>query len=1136
MLPSSALILLLCLAAQTRSGLDVDAPGFAARFDSGTLVQLADVDGAQYVVPPKEAVGLGVHTLSGEFHADAAEGPGRLGPDGTAVQHCAGFHGLDGVSAECEVSLDMEAGEVVIRQVVRPAANAEGRPAVGGSGEVGRPAPSAPQPAPSAVGPAPTTSKAAGVWGVSWSIGRIPLEFAILVPGNSGIRLTADSPGRRHQFDYPIGWEAQLVVVEGPDRGFYVWADDARGRFKRLVVERHRDGWQLTLVTINAAPFDELTSCESVPWRLGVYRGDWRVAARRYRDWMTQQFQPVPIERQKPAWVGDVRGMVIMGMDQTMLAELAKRLDPAQTMLYIPSWRSAGYDRDYPTYDAPFDALEPFVKRAHALGFRVMLHVNYFGVDPKHPLYEKFERYQVRDPWGDHDRQWWIWDRAEPEIRFAYINPACRAWREYFVGQMAALCRRYEIDALHLDQTLCIYNDHNGLIEGESMIDGNLALHRELREALPEVALSGEGLNEVTCRYEAFAQRHAWGVNHADGTWSRRPLSCAHPISSYLFRPYTVINGYLGCAPPTQGQLYAAWNEAYEHWGVIPTLKPELAQLRAPTGFSRQFFDEAAFWLGNRLEIDLEAPWPADVAFPFRTADGRRAVRTTDGRFVCQAASPLKPEAQARGQDESPLAGASGSSGIEISRTISGVGQVATSGTIPDWRAYDEQRLLGLDPEHWYPCFDQPRDPDAFHVAALPDDVICDGVIARDQVAVFRSRSRQSVVADLVTKIDDATCGSRPFDGEATEWLGPGTAADGGSFADQGDGVLAAHPPWKAAWKDPATGAARSGGTGVAYARFRVDLPAAPQLLLVSQVALATGAMKPERSDGVTFRMAVSAGSTQLDTQLHHASEDAQRIALDITPLAGQAATVELSVDPGPKRSASYDWARWTRPRIERHGQQEAAVGFGGHGDHSIAVDGRGVQPIRHADGLLWVDALQPGSVFLLRQPPPTISLPANLADLPRTVVFLDDSGRELARPEHAAVRPERLTVGGVTKAGLFVHPPDHGRTIAYLAIALPQEPVQLSCAIGLRDGAESEGAVFAVEANGRELARRRMLPGAWEPLSADLSEWSGQRVVLSLVTDSDGPFNCDWACWGEPTLRTGHPEPQGTLPLSHSR
>ena len=64
-----------------------------------------------------------------------------------------------------------------------------------------------------------------------------------------------------------------------------------------------------------------------------------------------------------------------------------------------------------------------------------MLHVNYFGVDPKHPLYEQFERYQVRDPWGDHDRQWWIWDRAEPEIRFAYINPACRRGASILCGR-----------------------------------------------------------------------------------------------------------------------------------------------------------------------------------------------------------------------------------------------------------------------------------------------------------------------------------------------------------------------------------------------------------------------------------------------------------------------------------------------------------------------------------------------------------------------------------------------------------------------------------------------------------------------------------------------------------------------------
>jgi len=381
----------------------------------------------------------------------------------------------------------------------------------------------------------------------------------------------------------------------------------------------------------------------------------------------------------------------------------------------------------------------------------------------------------------------------------------------------------------------------------------------------------------------------------------------------------------------------------------------------------------------------------------------------------------------------------------------------------------------------------------------------------------------------LVEWIDQATCGSRPFNGEPSEWLGQGSADDGGSFTDQGDGVLAAHPPWKAVWKDPSTAAARSGGTGVAYARFRVDLPAASQLLLVSQISLTRGAMEPNRSDGVTFRMAARAGATQLETQCHHASEELQRIELDITSLAGQTATVELAVDPGPKRLASYDWARWTSPRIEQHGQRPAAVGFVGEHDYRIAVDRRGLQPIRRAGELLTVDVLQPGSVFLLRQPPPETRLPVNLADQPRIVVFLDDSGRELVRPEHAAVRREPLTVGGVTKPGLFVHPPNHGRTIVYLPLAMPPQPAQLTCAVGLRDGSKSEGVVFAIEANGVQRARRRMVPGAWETLSADLSDLAGKPIILSLVTDSDGPFHCDWACWAEPTVRPIAPPPAGS-------
>ena len=68
-----------------------------------------------------------------------------------------------------------------------------------------------------------------------------------------------------------------------------------------------------------------------------------------------------------------------------------------------------------------------------------MLHVNYFGVDPLHALYKRFEPYQVRDAWGTHEKQWWVWPPEKPDIRFAYINPACKAWRECFVAAMVQL-------------------------------------------------------------------------------------------------------------------------------------------------------------------------------------------------------------------------------------------------------------------------------------------------------------------------------------------------------------------------------------------------------------------------------------------------------------------------------------------------------------------------------------------------------------------------------------------------------------------------------------------------------------------------------------------------------------------------
>ena len=1004
-----------------------------AVFSGGHLSSLEDDTGHPYLQPATGRGGTAIHRT------------------GTTHYASDGFDQLGDAKADCSLKVDELTGDVIFRQECS------------------------------------TSEK--GVWGLSWSIGRIPLDHSIIVPGRSGIRLTAEAPGRQHQFDYPLGWEAQLVIVEGPNRGFYVWAEDVQGRFKRLVVQRDDDGWLLRLITINYAPFDELQHCQSVAWHLNVYQGDWRVPARRYRDWAEKHFCPTPIERRKPAWVKHVRAMVIMGMNGQMLETLAERLDPAQTVVYVPSWRAAGYDRDYPVYDQPHAQLKPFVELAHQLGFRVMLHVNYFGVDPLNSLYGEFEPYQVRDPWGNHEKQWWLWTRAEPEIRFAYINPALKAWRDRFTAAMVQLCRDYRIDALHLDQTLCIFNDHNGLIEGQSMIEGNLALHRQLREALPEVALSGEGLNEITYRHEAFAQRHAWGLNHADGTWDRRWLRLAHPVSSYLFRPYTTINGYLGVAPPTDGQLYAAWNEAYEHWGVIPTLKPDLQQITGPTGFSRQFFDEAAFWQQQRLDIDLEGEWPDEVAFPYRTADGRRSVRTSDGRFTC--------------------------GDRQISRTISGVEWLEARGNVPGWRAYDEHRLLGLDRQRWYPYFDEPRDSNVFHIYGLPAELVAEEVVSWDDLAMIRTRSHMTVVADLAEMLDKATCGSRPFDGEATEATGQLASPDGARFESQGDSVFT-HPPWMVRRTDPQTGEVNTGGSGVAYARYTLDLPPDGRLRLLADVAMDGGAVGEGKTDGVTFNMVVRCGDEELRGEVHNATDRRRRMELDLTSLAGRRVTVEMTVHPGPNLSPSFDWARWYRPRIERDIRTKGDISVASSQPWSIALDESGPVRIESQGHVRRVRAGVPGAVFFLRQRPAAARLPVDIALHPRQVGFMSETNGLLTKPPVAGAAVGEATVGGVRRGGLSVHPPNQGRTLVYLPMSLPSEPCAVQSWVGIRDGSRSTGVVFAVQVNGREVARRRMLPGKWEAISADLSPWKGTPIVLSLVTDSDGPFNFDWACWGE--------------------
>jgi hypothetical protein len=245
---------------------------------------------------------------------------------------------------------------------------------------------------------------------------------------------------------------------------------------------------------------------------------------------------------------------------------------------------------------------------------------------------------------------------------------------------------------------------------------------------------------------------------------------------------------------------------------------------------------------------------------------------------------------------------------------------------------------------------------------------------------------------------------------------------------------------------------------------------------------------------------------------------------LVLTPLAGQEVEVELTVHPGADRVPDFDWARWIRPRIEQDARGPGVLAVSGPRPWKWALGPEGPLALDRYESTQAMHLQLPATVFLLRRAPTAVTLPAALTRHQYYVMLSDRSGRRLVPHSFVGAREAESTVGGVTRGGLFAHPPDHGQTQIHWPLHLPDRPTRFHCWIGIRDGAQSTGVQFRVEVNGGLLWQRRLLPGSWQPVTVDLTAWRGQPVVLSLVANSDGSYRCDWAHWGDPRIEAQLP------------
>ena len=914
-------------------------------------------------------------------------------------------------------------------------------------------------------------SDTAGVYGIQWGCENLDItNLKLILPAHGGQVIDVSSSITAKGFNYPERWEAQLAILQGQQGGFFVRGTDETFQFKKLNCQKDSESIALNFQTHNQAPWDTLTTAESVTWRLNTYAGDWRIPARIYRDWMERTFNPWRL-LDVPAWVGDIGLVVIYGpLDTEPLDRLAELVDPTKTLLYLVGWRRDGYDVSYPDY-TPKEGFGDFVEYAHQHGFRVMPHVNLVGISPYHPLYPEFQSFQFRDPWSKEPIGW-KWDETDNPKRHAWINNASSKFRNLLVQQLKAVWKKYRVDAFHLDISHVVVNDASGLIEGLNSAQGNVLMHKELAEAMPGVVFSGEHLHEVTFFRESFAQR-----------WKLPPAATPHPISAFLFSPYTRPYGYLGLPSLESDPLgYQNFLNSYEGWGVLPTVQAGLRELNGH--LTQQILAVARQWQELGLMPDFESDWGPDTLFQYTTQTGETVTyqRTPTGSTF------ILPQ----------------DGGYE---RVYGVTQAQTNLGLPYWRAYNEMSLLGLDPNKSYLLSDIPRDLSQVHINSLPPGVSITETRITENAALFRlEKTDVSLEIDLLSKLYLARTGIVVNGTEFPIGRGATFRLSESTLSGVTKPAIHAHPFYQ-------------GGSGNTFGEFTFTLPDSPDIHLQFHIGLWEGS---QNSDGVTF--IVSVQGDEIFRQ-HYNQQKWQPVTLDLSSYRGKLVKLRFTTTPGPNGNASWDWAVWGEPKIiSEPADTLMTVGFY-LPTKPIAGSPDSLHHI--GNGQYIFQTKLPAQIVLFLAPPQPVVLPFNLRNAEHAAGFQVDGVFRLGSV-YGSGSHRKVTIDNIDKETIFAHPPAIEQTILQLLLTLPQEPLTFSFSTGLQEGC-STGVSFQVLLNGQLRFETFTDTFNWTDASLSLTEFAGQPLLLELVTDPSGSNGCDWAHWADLHI-TATPNPDANL------
>ena len=927
----------------------------------------------------------------------------------------------------------------------------------------------------------------------SWGLAGIDVTRAqILMPESGGaIMDPLRGPGSLH-LDWPGSWQAAMIALQGQSGGFSVWAEDPEAQFKAVDVRRIEREMTLTFSTETRAAYDTAHSIASPVWRIQAYRGDWKVPTLAYRERMARARQVTAIAKRTPEWIRDIRCVVKVSDAVTVadLRGLAAKVDPRQTLLYVPGWRKYPYDNMYPDYDAKAGFAE-WCGAAQALGFRVMPHGNLVGIGPKHPELAQVEKYIQTDRVSG-DKVGWYLDKPDDPGRIYCLNPASAEVRRFLIAHFKRAWDQVHFDALHLDFPV-IVSTHEGDLEGMTTAHGAEVYLQELQAALPGVALGTEGLNEVLLACSMAQVGEPFWVQTKPGV---RP----HPIRSALFAPYCGLYGHLGL--PSQQDSFTVFlshHDFFDWMGAWPTMCLD-GPLNPASAGNDFVLREAAYFQRNRLMPAPEEVRYPDEVFAWRGSDGAISALfdNAPGRRLAARATPDKPAWALLGKVN----------------TYDGAGSVA------DWRAFDGKHLFGLDPDHRYPLGAGALDPKVLHLVSCNQPIVLQEVRDNARRALFRLGGQTAIVADLVEIAGNAATGILVNGRQEPLSAGGDFTASPTPCGGEALPAIGGHPPYQG-----------TTAGGLTYGEFALSVPAKGKTVLrfaiglrdLPTAELIAADQKEPLSDGVTFT--ISANHQELFREHWLRGKWGHR-EVDLSAFRGKSVTLRLSTGPGPKNNVNFDWAAWGQPQVVNLGTTDTQPlklrVFAPHGAGTPCF-GDPDQPGRvvatqPADGGTFLDMVLPRPQpfgFLYDARP--VAAGAQLADLPfingntsggllREGSVFGSGGLSAAEIDGAQVR----VIGG--------HTPDNGRTMLDWCLQLPAEPLSLKFLVQVLKGGGP--VAFEVQVNGQpQWVLPMPFPSGWRQGAVDLKPWAGKQVILSLVTDSVGNNLCDWAQWADARL-----------------